>query len=145
MRTAGGATSRRPVAPLLVLLAVLGLVPLGLLASSSIRLTGDAIHRQAAGRVESTAQASAVAMQQRLDGLTTLVQSYAEPHDLDGVRRIAHELRGSAGIFGASALVAVVAELEGHAARGGDEGVVASLVDRVATELDLLGSTLGPA
>ena len=41
--------------------------------------------------------------------------------DADGVRRGAHALKGSAGNFGASTLVAIAHQMEMHAAAGGPD------------------------
>ena len=73
-----GLRPTRRVAPMILLLAALSIVPLGLLGWSSVRVSTDAVRRQAEERVASTAEASAAAVQQQLDGLAALVQSYAQ-------------------------------------------------------------------
>ena len=71
------ATTRSRVWPLVAAAAVLGLVPLGVLATWSIHLTTTAVRRQADQRVAGTAAASAAAIQQEMQGRASVVQSYA--------------------------------------------------------------------
>jgi PAS domain S-box-containing protein len=68
---------RLRVGRMVALVAALGLVPLGLLAWSSISLASAAVRRQAEHRVEGAAHASAAAVQSELDGLKAVVESYA--------------------------------------------------------------------
>ena len=63
---------------LVVVFVLLCLAPLVALAVSSIRLASDALRTEVEGRVSSAAQLSAIAVRGELDGVSDLVQSYAE-------------------------------------------------------------------
>jgi len=75
-------------------------------------------------------------------GLLRDLRAAAEADDSDAVRRIAHSLTGSAGIVGATRLVAVLAELQGQPETRNDHGSAESLIERAATELDQLVTAL---
>ena len=67
---------------LVTLFAVLGFVPLLVLAVSSVEVTTDAMHRQAERQVESSARATAAAVERQLTSLAELVESYADRPNL---------------------------------------------------------------
>ena len=69
----GASTSLRGVA----LLTLAAMLPVGLLAVSSIELASQAVRRGVEQRMQSTAAVSAVFAEQTTDGLAALVQSYA--------------------------------------------------------------------
>jgi PAS domain S-box-containing protein len=72
-RSASRVQTRR----LIGLFVLLSVVPLGLLAFFTLRVSSDALEREAKARVRSTAEASAVAIQNELQGLADVVESFA--------------------------------------------------------------------
>lgn len=66
-------------------------------------------------------------------GQLTLLFHYADTGDLDGLRRISHDLRSSSASMGAVILAAYCAELEGQARCGSTRGT-ATLVSRIVEE-----------
>ena len=58
--------------------AVLCIVPLALLAYFSVRMSGQAVSKEVRARLSTTAAASAVSIEQEMEGLAELVDSYAE-------------------------------------------------------------------
>lgn len=73
--------------------------------------------------------------------LLTTIQEALARGDADGVRRGAHALKGSAGNFGASTLVAVAHQVEMHAATG-SLGSLAERLPALETELSELSTEL---
>src|SRR5439155_24622549 len=59
------------------LFVLLGLVPLVVLTWFAMRLASDAVGREVNARVRATAAVSAVAVQNELQGLSELVESYS--------------------------------------------------------------------
>jgi HPt (histidine-containing phosphotransfer) domain-containing protein len=73
-------------------------------------------------------------------GLGQLAQA-ADQRDADGVRRLAHKIKGSCGMVGAGGMAAIAAEIEQRAGKGQLEGVMA-LVDRLRTAFDTARATI---
>jgi signal transduction histidine kinase/DNA-binding response OmpR family regulator len=78
-------TSRLPIARLAALALVLGLVPLALLTYFSIDLASDAVRREVEVRIAATAAMSAEVVREDMQGLTQLVDSYAQRRTLRAV------------------------------------------------------------
>jgi signal transduction histidine kinase/HPt (histidine-containing phosphotransfer) domain-containing protein/ActR/RegA family two-component response regulator len=85
----GGSGSRRPSRPVgqsdrgwlltvATLWIVLGLLPLGLLTSSSVTLADQAVRSEVRDRVETTASVSRVVVEQQMGSLKQLVDAYAK-------------------------------------------------------------------
>jgi PAS domain S-box-containing protein len=73
---------------LVALLALLSVVPLALLAYSSVHLASGAVRREVETRLSSNAALSATAILEEMDGLGELVESYAQrPALIDGLTR----------------------------------------------------------
>jgi hypothetical protein len=70
--------ARLPVGRLTALFVLLSALPLALLAFFSVHLAADGLTREVKGRVSSNAARNAVAIQKEMQGLTELVQSYAQ-------------------------------------------------------------------
>ena len=112
-----GKTDRRALAKLVAGFVVFALLPLGLLAESSIRLSERAVEGDARAAVRTTSAVSAELVEQQLAGLGQLVESYAERQlliaalgdgsssdfDLAAVDRHLSQIRalepGAAGVF----------------------------------------------
>ena len=73
--------------------------------------------------------------------LLSTIQEALARGDADGVRRGAHALKGSAGNFGASTLVAIAHQMEIHAAAGSPDAL-ADLLQALKTELSELSAEL---
>ena len=67
-----------PAARLVALFALLSLAPLAVLAFSSVHLASGAVREEADKRIQSTASLAATAIAKEMEGLTTLVSSYAQ-------------------------------------------------------------------
>ena len=86
---------------LVAMIALLTLLPLVLLTLLSVGMAGDAVHRQLEARTRTTAKVSAGLVDQQMQGLKVLVQSYAERVTLvasvqgpePNLRRIAYHVR----------------------------------------------------
>ena len=63
---------------LMAVLVVLAMVPLGLLAYSTVRLSTGAVNKEVKARIRSSASLSAGAIQKEMQGVVDLVGSYAE-------------------------------------------------------------------
>ncbi|WP_238431503.1 hybrid sensor histidine kinase/response regulator [Streptomyces cavernae] len=74
----GGDGDLRWLLAVALLWVLLGLLPLGLLTSSSIRLSDQAVRSEVRDRVQTTASVSQVVVEQQIGSLKQLVSAYAE-------------------------------------------------------------------
>ena len=80
--------SRLPLGRLVALFAVVTLAPLALLAYLSVHMSGDAVRQEVDNRVKATAAVSSVFVQQEMNGLAELVNSYSQrPGLVEALRR----------------------------------------------------------
>src|SRR5206468_12014282 len=63
---------------LMAVLVVLAMVPLGLLAYSTVRLSTGAVNKEVKARIRTSASLSAAALQKEIQGVADLVESYAD-------------------------------------------------------------------
>src|SRR5712691_2770812 len=73
----GGARNRSGAGRLMAVLVVLAMVPLALLAYSTVRLSTGAVNKEVRARIRSSASLSAGALQKEMQGLAEVVESYA--------------------------------------------------------------------